>query len=408
MKLEPGIASDPVTGEARLYFPFMSVSDIHWGTKYSRAKRLCHMLEHTRCDTMTMVGDIVDLIALRRKERWNFGPYHRLGMAHVLEKAVSGTDVHIIDGNHEEGVRGEPASGDGRPHRDLNGKNIFGLWFHDHVEYEMPDEAANRFLILHGDQFDGKISYLYGVGDLAYTAAYEIDDLLHKMGVREDFSIAAWGKRQVKSFIKHHLSAGKGLADAVDANRFLQGGVYGHEHMAGFARTKEGKLLINDGCCTEHVQALVHDEKGNWAIITWHKDRMDVLEPDGNFETVYWKDMGLETFERPPSVFENEYTQRADRLLRLIYRAAPPKERLRAMNELRRQESLVADYQRAAGGVPEPKLLARAEGRLDTLRSQLAIPVPRHRRGESGTGTIRTATAATSFRIEPALQALEA
>jgi hypothetical protein len=33
-----------------LYFPFMSCSDIHLGTKHSRAKRLCHMLEHNTTD----------------------------------------------------------------------------------------------------------------------------------------------------------------------------------------------------------------------------------------------------------------------------------------------------------------------------------------------------------------------
>jgi hypothetical protein len=60
-----------------LYFPFMSCSDIHLGTKHSRAKRLCHMLEHTTTDTFFFVGGIIDVIGLKKKETSNWGPWQR-------------------------------------------------------------------------------------------------------------------------------------------------------------------------------------------------------------------------------------------------------------------------------------------------------------------------------------------
>lgn len=322
------------SGQRVLHFPFMSISDLHWGTKYSRAKKTTHMLRHTACDRLALNGDIIDGLAMMEKRRWNFGPWHRQGMAEILRKADSGTQTTYYPGNHDEALRGgQVLAKDGaeKPHRNLFGKRIYNIGFEDHGAYTAPD--GKRFLIIHGDKYDDHIfksvksrAFWYNLGDRAYTALYEVDHLLQKVKMLEHFSVAAAGKKAVKTVINKFLGIRQQMAQAVDSEPY-DGAIYGHSHMAGFQRTPADKLLINDGCCTEHVQALVHDVEGRWALLEWHKSRLAITTENGIEQSVSWDELALPEFKGDPEPCEDGYTVKADRLLRIMYRLWPPQER---------------------------------------------------------------------------------
>ena len=125
--------------------------------------------------------------------------------------------------------------------------------------------------------------------------------------------------------------------------------------MGDISKTPKGKLLLNSGCCTEHVQALVHDRHGTFALITWHKDRLDIQEENYRRRAVYWDDIGLGAFKADPVLIEDESTQKADRLIRLIFRMWSPKDR--------RQE-LVEAHERGLVAPPIPLPYPHREDRL--------------------------------------------
>ncbi len=136
---------------------------------------------------------------------------------------------------------------------------------------------------------------------------------------------------------------------------------------------------------TDHVQALVHDRNGIWALITWHKDRVEIEQEDGQEYTVFWNELGLEHFAEPPQIIEDEYTTRADRVLRLIYRMWPPLDRRELNNAVLAQEALVADLASKKQEAPSRSISRRfqkANAQLQELSEQFSqqyrrLPVPR-------------------------------
>ena len=298
-------------------------------------------------------GDGMDGQALVKKAHWNMGPYHRQGQAHYLRAAGYGKRVVYPIGNHEHGlevgdgvvkydsVRGEALIKVGeehKPHRNLIGKSIYGVEFTDKFYYTDPN--GEEVEIEHGHVHDMHLfktisnrDKAYSIGNTLLDIAVDADEFFQKQLNKEDLSIAGWVKSRFKDKVNKNLGIRDAMSADLDAHPTARRKIYGHSHMGGFQFTPGGKVLMNDGCCTDHVQALVHDADGTWALITWHKDRMDVAQEDGQEYRVYWKELGAEMgvnlshFSEPPSIMGDEYTMRADRILRLAYRMWPPQDR---------------------------------------------------------------------------------
>jgi len=92
---------------------------------------------------------------------------------------------------------------------------------------------------------------------------------------------------------------------------------------------------MNDGCCTEHVQALVHDKNGVWAVLTMYADRFDVEQEDGQRYEMTFDQLGLtESAEKGPTLYRDGARANVGRLLRLIARTWPTKSRVGALEEM--------------------------------------------------------------------------
>lgn len=361
-------------GKDYLYTPFMCLSDVHLGTKHSRAKWLCRFLENTKCDTLVLAGDIVDLIAMRNKQRWNFPHYHRQVIAHFIRKAAEGTKVIFLDGNHERGSYNDILTPE---RRNPAGKSIFGIEFHNEVFYMAPDNR--NYLIIHGDKLDGRVNRLYALGNTLYTTAYHLDSTLHGFGIEESFSLAAIGKKRIRKFINKHLKIRQNVVDMIESIAECDGIIYGHSHMGGFDHTESGKVICNDGCCTEHVNVLVHDKDGNLALLTPLKDKMLVLEENGEEADLDYKSIGLDHFIGTPTSYEDQYTDQADRIIRLIFRLAPPIERSVFMYNLKDQREYVEIFNERSREMPQ-ELLKMAQAKLKRMETQTANPVRDPRR----------------------------
>ena len=80
------------------------ISDVHLGTKDCKANQLNNFLKHNTCDTLYMVGDIIDAWKIQQN-RWKWNQSHSNVIRRVLGHAKRNTKIIYIAGNHDEFLR---------------------------------------------------------------------------------------------------------------------------------------------------------------------------------------------------------------------------------------------------------------------------------------------------------------
>lgn len=334
--------------DGKLDFPFMSVSDIHLGSRQCRAKRTAAMLGRIKTEKLFCVGDIIDLEHMKKKPLWKFAPWHTEVLASFFRMAAHDTEVTYLPGNHDLDVRQQTIMvrehidhgfDDSRErvvhkaHHNLCGKTIHNIKVRDEILYT--DPKSRKILVMHGDKLDEAIfgqntGLFYTIGNSLYDLLTFCDDQLQLIPRCDQFSVAAIGKRITKKIIENCLGGHKALLAELGKKDNVNGLLYGHTHMPHITKTPSGQIIINDGCCTEHVQTAVHDQNGHWAILEWHKKQLIITAENGNSQTVTWQELGLPNLvpnERPE---KDLHTQAALDIQRILYRLAPPQERIKA------------------------------------------------------------------------------
>ena len=138
------------------------ISDIHLGMRSAQADALLDFLRHIECETLYLVGDIVDFWKVKRGPHWPQS--HNDVLQKLLRKARKGTRVVFIPGNHDDGLR------------DYCPMNFGGI----ELRREAIHEGANgrRYLVMHGDEFDVVVRYarwLAFLGDRSYDVALALN-----------------------------------------------------------------------------------------------------------------------------------------------------------------------------------------------------------------------------------------
>jgi len=233
------------------------ISDLHLGTRRSRTDLILHFLKHTECETLYLVGDIIDNWALKRKWFWDQNSNDVIQK--ILRKARKGTKVVYIPGNHDEAFRAFTA-------HDFGGIQIRMNDIHTSAD-------DKRYLILHGDEFDGVVLYakwLANLGDRAYEAAVSMNVYYNKlrriMGLPY-WSLSAFLKRKVKRAVEFIGN----FEDAVvrrAREKNVDGVVCGHIHTPEM-RMIDGIHYCNDGDWVESCSALVEHFDGRFELIDW-------------------------------------------------------------------------------------------------------------------------------------------
>lgn len=231
------------------------ISDIHLGTKGSQAERLLEFLRTTECDTLYLVGDIIDGWSLKRKVFWPQS--HNDVVQKLLRKSRKGTRVIYIPGNHDEMLR---------PYVD----NTFGgvEVFREHT-HELAD--GRRLLVMHGDEFDQITTHhrwIAVIGDVLYNNSVRLNiwnnRLRRRMGW-QPWSFSAYLKHRVKKVVNYIGSYEQVLADECH-RRAYDGIVCGHIHHAEL-RTIGDVTYANCGDWVESCTALVEHEDGRLEIL---------------------------------------------------------------------------------------------------------------------------------------------
>ena len=228
------------------------VSDVHLGTKDCQADKLNNFLKHNSCDTLYLVGDIIDAWKIQQN-KWRWKQSHTNVVRRVLGHAKRGTRVVFIAGNHDEFLRPMIPYG-----------FSFGLIeIHNQVEHIGAD--GKHYLVVHGDLFDGitrLAPWIAFLGDKAYDFVLELNNKFNWIRRRMGF-----GYFSLSRYLKYKVKK------AVDFVFKFE------ENLAGYhAEIKEidGVTYMNDGDWVESCTALVEHHDGRWEIITWTKEKDDV------------------------------------------------------------------------------------------------------------------------------------
>jgi len=233
------------------------MSDVHLGSRACRIGLVLDFLRRTRCDTLYLVGDIVDLESLRSSFYWP--PSHSEALRLILEKSRQGTRVVYVPGNHDEALRA-----------------LVGAQF-GNIEIARrcihTTRAGRRMLVLHGDEFDAlmkcsALSLLFG--GLAYRTLLSLNRLVHwwhDLLRRPYWSLAQHIKGKMTNALRYidqfqRASLGAAREAGVD------GVICGHIHKAEVVE-RDGLLYCNDGDWVESCTALVERASGEIELVTW-------------------------------------------------------------------------------------------------------------------------------------------
>jgi len=235
------------------------ISDAHLGLRESKAEFLLDFLDRTQADTYYLVGDIIDGWALKRS--WYWPPSHNDVVQCLLEIART-ADVTYIPGNHDEAARAFP------------GIRLGGIHLAKQATHTTAD--GRRFLILHGDEFDGVIRHarwLSMLGAVAYTGILKLNRHVNRarrwVGLPY-WSLSAYLKNRTKKAVQFIAD----FEDAVARRASLEnvdGVICGHIHQPEM-RPIHGVKYVNTGDWVESCTALVEHQDGRLEILRWLPD----------------------------------------------------------------------------------------------------------------------------------------
>lgn len=233
------------------------ISDIHLGTRGCNAEMLVDFLCSIQCDTLYLVGDIIDGWQLRKG--WHWPEAHNEVVRRILKMAHKGTRVVYVVGNHDEMLR------------DYAGFSFGGVDIVHDIVHRCKD--GRQLLVTHGDAFDTVVLYarwLAVLGDQAYSLLLRLNIVLNatrKLLNLPYWSLSAYAKRRVKNAVEFVGRFEEAVARAAH-ERGLDGVVCGHIHTAEIRQIGD-VTYYNDGDWVESCTALVEELDGSFRIIDW-------------------------------------------------------------------------------------------------------------------------------------------
>lgn len=256
---------DPKSFRPKRKYRTVWISDVHLGTRGCNAAMLVDFLRSIECQTLYLVGDIVD--GWRLRKGWYWPDAHNEVVRRVLKMAHRGTRVVFIAGNHDEMLR------------DYAGMSFGGVELALEAVHETAD--GRRLLVTHGDSFDGVVLYakwLAFLGDKAYSVLLRSNIWVNAIRRRLKlpyWSLSSYMKKRVKNAVQYIGNYEEAVAHEA-LQRGLDGIVCGHIHSAEI-REIDGITYYNDGDWVESCTALAEDALGKIRIVDWAKENAAAL-----------------------------------------------------------------------------------------------------------------------------------
>ena len=238
------------------------ISDVHLGTKDSKADLLNNFLKYNSCETLYLVGDILDGWKVQQN-RLKWKNSHTNVIRRILGLSRKKVKVIYIAGNHDEFLR--PLI----PYVKSLGKiEICNTYDHTGID-------GKKYLVVHGDIFDGitrLAPWVSFLGDRAYDMMLTLNSKFnwfrHKLGFGY-WSLSKYLKHRVKRAVDFMFRYEDNITSYCKRKGY-DGVICGHIHNAEI-KTVNSVVYMNDGDWVESCTALVEHFDGHWEIVNWQE-----------------------------------------------------------------------------------------------------------------------------------------
>ena len=215
------------------------ISDVHLGSKGSKASALLEMLKQYEPEYLFIVGDFIDGWLLKKRHYWT-QDFTNL-IRKILSYSKKGTQVIYITGNHDDFLRNYSPIALGTRIKIVN------------------DYVWKGYYITHGDLYDGIVSmkWLGILGSIGYEMAIGIDHFLKKLGHKK--SLSKYLKNKVKNAVKFITDFENQLVYQAK-ERGCKGVIAGHIHTPADKIIKDIHYL-NCGDWIENNSYIIYDNE---------------------------------------------------------------------------------------------------------------------------------------------------
>jgi UDP-2,3-diacylglucosamine pyrophosphatase LpxH len=234
------------------------VSDLHLGTKDSKAEEFIEFLEKHPTDLLILNGDIIDGWAINRGAKWK--KQHTKVISKLLQLSNK-TQIIWIRGNHDEFIQDFIGTHLGR----IEIKEDYRLTIQRWVENDV--YRNENYYIFHGDVVDvfiTKYKWLSKIGAIGYDFALTLNRWynhyrkLKKLPYQSISQKIKGGVKAATNYINDFETTALSMAHKKGCN----GVICGHIHQPE-DRIIDGKRYLNSGDWIENMSAILVGKDGD-------------------------------------------------------------------------------------------------------------------------------------------------
>ena len=227
------------------------VSDLHLGTKDSKAEEFIEFIESHPTDLLILNGDIVDGWALNRGTKWK--KQHTKVISKLLQLSNK-TRIIWIRGNHDEFIQ------------EFIGTHLGAIEIREDYKLVI-NNTMESYYIFHGDVIDifiTKYKWLSKIGAIGYDFALWLNRVYN--------TYRRWRKlpyqsisQKIKGGVKaatNYINDFETTALSMASKKGCHGVICGHIHQPE-DRMIDGKRYLNSGDWIENMSAICIEYTGN-------------------------------------------------------------------------------------------------------------------------------------------------
>jgi len=226
------------------HYQAVIISDLHLGTKDSKADEFIEFIDKHPTDLLIMNGDIVDAWALNRGSKWKKS--HTKVISKLLHLSNK-TQVIWIRGNHDEFIE------------EFMGSNFGGVEFKEN--YILNLNNGTKYFVFHGDIIDvfiTKYKWIAKIGSIGYDLALWLNRQYNNYRRWKGLPYQSISKK-IKAGVKqatNYINDFEETAIKMAEKEGCDGVICGHIHQP-CKRLVNDNIYLNSGDWVENMSAIL-------------------------------------------------------------------------------------------------------------------------------------------------------
>lgn len=249
---------------AKIQVESIFISDLHLGTRDSKADECRKFLRRYQCKRVVLVGDIIDAWALKRGAKWQ-KPHTRFIRSLLKKAEKEDCEIIYLRGNHDDVVeRFSPFA--------LGCLTVAN-------EYVHTGRDGKKYLCVHGDGFDSISTnhrWVAVLGSVGYDVLLWINRVYNtyrRWRGKDYYSVSKAIKAKVKSAV-NFIGKYEEQLENMAWKRGCAGIIAGHVHHPADKKVGEkGVHYLNCGDWVESLSAVIEYEDGRFEIVHYTDEK---------------------------------------------------------------------------------------------------------------------------------------